>query len=139
MEGLAHQMGSGLMCQFTDNIPVATDSSPCDRARVVQEVRHILKSCWARDVDCGCISKHVAKCTGACCNLVTKAVGVVMILGEGDSEGTAFAEPAAVTPSWELKLDAPLKSPSRATADYLPAILTGVLKNTGKWATTWLS
>ena len=82
-------------------------------------------------MDCDCISKHVAKCKGAYCNPVTKAVGVVMILGEGDSEGTAFAEPAALTPSWELKLDAPLKSPSRATADYLLAILTGALKNPG--------
>ena len=50
-----------------------------------------------------------------------------------------FAEPAALSPSWELKLDAPLKSPSRATADYLSTILTRVLTNTGNRATSWLS
>ena len=33
------------MCQFRDNILVAPDSSPSDRAKVVEEVWQILKSC----------------------------------------------------------------------------------------------
>ena len=63
------------MCQFRDNILVSIDSSPRDRARVVQEVRQVLKSSWALDLDWDC--------TGACCNPVPKVVGVVMILGKG--------------------------------------------------------
>ena len=66
------------------------------------------------------------------------AVGVVMVLGGGDSEGTAFAEPAALA-GWDLKLDAPLKAPQRAPREHLPAILTGVVKNALPWATSWLS
>ena len=86
---------------------------------MVQAVRDILKFCWSLDVDCDCISKEVRRCTGSCCNSVTKAVGVVMVLGSEDAGGTAFAEPAALTPEWSLKLDAPLKTPHRSSKDYL--------------------
>ena len=72
------------------------------------------------------------RCTGSCCNSVTKAVGVVMVLGSEEAGGTPFAEPAALTPEWSLKLDAPLKTPHRSNRDYLPGILAGVLKNTSK-------
>ena len=89
--------------------------------------------CWTLQVDCECISKKVTTCTGRCCQVVTKAVGVVMVLGGGESEGTAFAELAALTASWELKLDAPWKTPQRAPHEYLPAIFTSVLKNTLPW------
>ena len=59
------------------------------------------------DCDCDCISKEVNACSGTCCQNVTKVVGVVMVGGGG----TAFTEPAALTAEWELKLDAPLKTP----------------------------
>ena len=52
-----------------------------------------------------------------------------MVLGGGESEGTVFAEPLALTPMWELKLDTPLKTPHYAHWDYLPTILMGVLEN----------
>ena len=60
-----------------------------------------------------------------------------MVLGSEEAGGTAFAEPAALTPERSLKLDAPLKTPHRSNKDYLPSILTGVLKNTAKWSTSW--
>ena len=67
---------------------------------------------------------------------LTKAVGVVMVLGSEEAGGTAFAEPAALTPVWSLKLDAPLKTPHTSNRDYLPGILPGVLKNTSNWSTS---
>ena len=60
-----------------------------------------------------------------------------MVLGSEESGGTAFAELAALTSEWSLKLDAPLKTPHRANRDYLSAILTGVLNNTANWSTSW--
>ena len=83
-------------------------------------------------------AKKVHQCTSSCYNSVTKAVGVVMVLGSQEAEGgTAFAEPAALTLEWSLKLDAPPKTPHRSNRDYLPKILTGVLENTSKWSTSW--
>ena len=60
-----------------------------------------------------------------------------MVLCSEDAGGTAFAEPAALTPEWLLKLDAPFKTPHRSSKHYLPGILTGVLKNTAGWSTSW--
>ena len=118
------------MCQFRDNILLATDASPRHRPDMVRTMREVLKVSWHLDVDYECISKDVHICTGSYCNSVTKAVGVVMVLGSEEAGETAFAEPAALTPEWSLKLDAPLKTPHRAKRDYVPTILTRALKNT---------
>eukprot|EP00670_Eutreptiella_braarudii_P021698 CAMPEP_0174366824 /NCGR_PEP_ID=MMETSP0811_2-20130205/82734_1 /TAXON_ID=73025 ORGANISM="Eutreptiella gymnastica-like, Strain CCMP1594" /NCGR_SAMPLE_ID=MMETSP0811_2 /ASSEMBLY_ACC=CAM_ASM_000667 /LENGTH=104 /DNA_ID=CAMNT_0015508763 /DNA_START=106 /DNA_END=420 /DNA_ORIENTATION=+ len=61
-----------------------------------------------------------------------------MVLNSGNG-GTASAEPAALTSTWQLKLGAPLKSPRFAPKEYLPAIFTGVLKNSLGWAESWVS
>ena len=57
--------------------------------------------------------------------------------------GLAFADPAALSASWDLKLGPPLLSPGRAYHGYLGAIFTGVLKNglpfTDSWAAQILS
>ena len=72
--------GHASMCQFRDNILLATDAAPSDRAIVVQAVRQVLKVCWNLEVDCDCMTKELRICTGSCCNNVTKVVGVVMVL-----------------------------------------------------------
>ena len=95
--------GRVTLYQFWDNILVAADTPPQHRARVIQRVREVLMVAWDLQVECDCISKTVPKCTGACCQHVTKAVGVVMVLG-GRTDATAFAEPAALTSTWDLKL-----------------------------------
>ena len=61
-----------------------------------------------------------------------------MVLG-GGTDGTAFAELAALTATWDWKLGAPLKTPAFAHKEYLPAIFTGVLKNTASWLCQILS
>ena len=52
-----------------------------------------------------------------------------MVLG-GGTNATVLTEPAARTNTWELKLGALLKAPALAHKEYLPAMFTGVLKNT---------
>ena len=86
------------MCQFRDNILLATDAPTEHRADVVQAVRDVLKFCWSLDVDCDCISKEVRRCTGCCCNSVTKAVGVVMVLGYEDAGGNSFRRTSCANP-----------------------------------------
>ena len=84
-----------------DNILVSTDAEQRDRAALIERLRAVPKACWTLEVECACISKEVHKCTGLCCGPVTKAVGVVLVL-PGGGESTAFAEPAALTPEWDL-------------------------------------
>ena len=62
---------------------------------------------------------------------------MVLASEEAAGGGALFAEPAALTPEWSLKLDAPLKTPHRSNRHYLPGIPTGVPKNTSKWSTSW--
>ena len=82
--------GHTSMCQFRDNILLATDALARNRAGVVQTMREVLKSSWHLDVDCECISKKVHRCTSSCCNSVTKTVGVVMVLGLEEAGGDSF-------------------------------------------------
>ena len=55
-----------------------------------------------------------------------------------DNRATAFAEPAALTPDWTLRLGPPLLSPHQACPGYLAGIFRGVLKNAMPWAETWI-
>ena len=59
------------MCQFRDNILLATNATPGDRDSVGQAVRQVLKACWDLEVDCDCITKNVRICKGSRCNSVT--------------------------------------------------------------------
>ena len=90
--------GRTSMCQFRDNILLATDASPRHTAEVVQSVREVLKLCWQLDLDCECISKKVHRCIGLCCNSVTKAVGVVMVLGSEEARGDCFCRTSCASP-----------------------------------------
>ena len=93
---------------------------------------------WDLQFECECITKTVSRCTSMCCQPVTKVLGVVMVLG-GRSHAAALAEPVALTPTWDLKIGAPLKSPAYTHKESLPAIFSGVLKNTDCWFRIWLS
>ena len=55
-----------------------------------------------------------------------------------DGNATAFAEPAALTSDWELRLGPPLFRPHQVYPGYLVGIFTGVLKNALPWAETWI-
>ena len=103
----------------------------------MERVHCTLKRCWNVEVECSCITQAVTKCTGKCCNPVTKAVGVVMVL-PGTDRHTTFAEPAALGDNWSLKLGPPLITPLHSYHGYLPSIFTEVLRNALPWAGTWL-
>ena len=125
------------MCQFRDNILVATQCATTRQASLIETIRTILKTAWGLEVECYCISPQQASCTGQCCGPIRKAVGVVMTLSPL-GEGCAFTEPAALRPYWCLHLNAPLMSPTLAYQGYLGNILTSVLNNGLTWTRTWL-
>ena len=124
------------MCQFRDNILVATDAPSEACADVVEEIRYVLQTAWGLPVVCECISDEQECCTGNCRGPICKAMGMVMVRGPTGA-GMAFAEPAALAASWELKLGPPLLSPGRAYQGYLGAIFTGVLKNGLPFTDSW--
>ena len=101
------------MCQFRDNILVATDCPVSQHAALIETIRKILKTAWRLEIECDCISPQQTTCTGLCCQPVRKAVVVVMTLCP-EGEGCTFVEPAALKSNWSLRLQAPLMSPSLA-------------------------
>ena len=130
------------MCQFRDNILVATDAPQEACVELVEQRMYVLQTSWGLPVVCECISDKQDSCTGRCCGPICKAMGMVMVRGQNGT-GLAFVEPAGVTGSWDLSLGPPLLSPRRAYHGYLGAIFTGVLKNglpfTDSWAAQILS
>ena len=63
------------LCQFRDNILIATDADPSHRATLIEQVRTVLKKCSGLEVECSCITKQVLHCTGQCCAPETKQWG----------------------------------------------------------------
>ena len=100
------QWGRVAMCQFRDNILVATDCPTTRQVALIETIRTILKTTWGLEVECDCISPHQTRRTGQCCGPVRKAVGVVMTLCP-PGEGCAFSKPAALKRDWSLRLNAP--------------------------------
>ena len=98
--------GRVAMCQFRDNILLATDCPVANHAALVEHIRHVLKTAWNVEVECDCIGPRQKQCTGNCCAPVRKAVGVVMAV-QPPGEGCAFVEPAALKPDWSLRMQAP--------------------------------
>ena len=98
--------GRVAMCQFRDNILIATDSPHSKQVSLIQKIHDILKAAWGLEVECDCITPQQAQRTGHCYAPVRKAMGVVMTLHPA-GEGCAFVEPAALNPDWSLRLQAP--------------------------------
>ena len=72
--------GRVAMCQFRDNILIATDCPEAKQAALIENIRTIVKIAWGLEVECDCITPQQNKCTRCCCGPVRKAVGVVMTL-----------------------------------------------------------
>ena len=84
------QWGRVAMCQFRDNILVATGCPRARQAALIETIRTILKTAWCLEVECDCISPQQATCTAQCCGPVRKAVDVVMTLCPPPGEGMRF-------------------------------------------------
>ena len=58
--------GRVAMCQFQDNILIATNCPHSKQASLIQKIHDILKAAWGLEVECDCITPRQTTCTGVC-------------------------------------------------------------------------
>ena len=128
--------GITTLCQFGDNILIATTYPDTASHPIVSTVCNLLGEAWKLDVLCECMSGPGDPCKHHCHSASTTALGFDMIRGN-TGKGLAYLHPSALSSTWSLKSAPPLLSPARAYPAYLPGIMTGALSNARPWATTW--
>ena len=128
--------GITALCQFRDNILIATTNPDTPSHPIVSIVCSLLGEAWGLDVLCECMSGPGDTCKHRCHSASTTALGFDMIRGE-TGKGLAYLHPSALSSTWSLKSAPPLLSLASAYPAYLPGIMTGALSNARPWATTW--
>ena len=128
--------GKTALCQFKDNILIATSFPDSPQIRVVERVCRILESCWDVAMLCDCCQQQSDPCTYACHGRSCVALGYCLVRGE-HGNGAVFVQPSALDQHWCLKLGPPLITPSHTHPAYLPGILLGVLSNAQQWCGSW--
>ena len=128
--------GITALCQFRDNILIATTYPDTTSHPIVSTVCNLLGEAWNLDVLCECMSGPGDPCKHHCHSASTTALGFDMIRGK-TGKGLAYLHPSALSSTWSLKSAPPLLSPASAYPAYLPGIMTGALSNARPWATTW--
>ena len=136
-EGYIYWLGKWkvAMCQFRDNILIASDADPCDCKELVGLVKSVLEKTWGLPVECACADKQ-GMCQGTCLGLVIRCMGFCIALGAGGG-GLNHIQPAALTDDWSLRLGPSLMSPKHAYKGYPSGNFTGALANGRPWVRTW--
>ena len=131
--------GKVTLCQFRDNIPVATHAPAEKCARLVNLLRSILHKACGRQVECDCIAPDCDHCTRRCCLGVSEGSR-----GSNRSGSERHRVRICGTSGTNLPMGLhlcpppPLMTPGNSYQAYLPSILTGVLKSGLCWTTSWL-
>ena len=128
------QWGNVTLCQFRDNILMATSFLDHPTIGIVKRVLTILQSAWSLRVLCPCDDT----CRATCLSTSAVAMGYCLVLST-EGSATAYIQPSSLTPQWDLKLGPPWVSPHTAHPKYLHGIFTGVLSNSQPWAKSHLA
>ena len=123
------------LCQFRDNVLLATDASPDDCIAVVSLVRGVLEEAWGLPVECACADQQ-GDCSGSCLQRVVRCMGFCIAMG-GKDGGICHVQPAALKDDWSLRLGPSLMTPGHSYKGYLAGIFTGALVNGRKWTASW--
>ena len=128
------QWGDVTLCQFRDNLLMATSFPNHPTVGIVQRVLTILQLAWGLRVLCPCDDT----CRVTCLSTSAVAMGYFLVVS---TEGCAstYIQPSSLTPQWDLKLGPPLVSPRSAHPRYLHGIFTGLLSNSQPWAKSHLA
>ena len=126
--------GALTLCQFRDNILMATAFADTPAIKIVKRVCHLLQRCWNLRVLCPCDTP----CTQSRLQSSTTAMGFCMVCST-DGEPTAYTHPSSLDSAWDLKMGPPLMTPTHASQQYLRTVLTGVLCNSRQWCRTPLA
>ena len=128
-------LGRVTMCQFRDNILVASSYPDCAHTKLIRNICQALGTAWNLSVLCECQSAKLP-CEGSCHTSSVTAMGFYMVRGS-DGIGLAYVHPNALSHTWDLKQGAPLKNPRAQHQGYVTAIITGALAGGAPWCTTW--
>ena len=125
--GFAYRVGQWIvaLCKFRDNIVMAMDAQPHERAQAMELVRGFFEEALGLPLTCECITDLHKQCTGSCCSHMCKVMGNVLVR-DRQGRGAAFAEPSALTSDPRLRLGPPLLSLHSQYRGYLGGIFTSV-------------
>ena len=101
------------LCQFRDNVLLATDARPDDCIAVVSLVRRVLEEAWGLPVECACADQQ-GDCSGSCLQRVVRCMGLCIAMG-GEGGGICHVQPAALKDDWSLRLGPSLMTQDTAT------------------------
>ena len=112
------------LCQFRDNIMVASTAPPNAHSVIVSRVIQVLERAWGLLVKCDCGDV----CTNQCLSHVVHAMGTCMVRNE-EGTGAAHSHPSSLKPDWSLRLGPPLVSPTLAPKANLKSVFISILTN----------
>ena len=131
-----NSLGRVTMCQFRDNILVASSYPDCAHTKLIRNICYFLRKAWNLSVLCECRSANLPG-EGSCHTSCVTAMGFCMVRGP-HGMGLAYIHPNALGPSWDLKqAPPPPKNPRAQHQGYVTAIFTGALAAGAPWCTTW--
>ena len=100
------------LCQFRDNILLATSFPDTPHRTIVQRVCSILQTAWKLQVLCPCDGV----CMHDCLKSDVSAMGYTLLM-HSTHQHTAFIQPSSLDSAWKLKLPPPpLLSPRQNTS-----------------------
>ena len=130
-----NQHGCVSLCQFWDNVLIASNYEDTPHTRLVHDMCTALGEAWNLRVLCDCMAEK-RQCNGSCHKTHVTAMGFCMARGPR-GEGFAYLHPNALTQTWDLKQGPPPKTPRCQHAGYVPATLTRALAASVPWCQSW--
>ena len=130
-----NQQGCVSLCQFRDNVPIASNYGDDSHTRLIHDRCTALGEAWNLRVLCECMADDT-RCNGSCHKTHVTAMGFCMVRGP-HGDGLAYPHPNAVTQAWKLQQGPRLKTPKCQHAEYVPTLLTGTLAASVSWCQTW--
>ena len=123
------------LCQFRDNILVASNQKPGTHTHIIQTIAETLSHVWDLEVLYPCTDGGEDCCVGHCLAQTAQALGISMTVGAG--VGLSSTHPSALKQHWDLRFGKPLMTPSHAAPEYLSCIFTSSLTSAQPWLQSW--
>ena len=111
------------MCQFRNNILVASNADPGECRELVALVKSVPENAWDLPIECSCADAK-GNCQGSCVGPVVRCMGFCIAPGEGRG-GMNHVQPAALKDDWSLCLGPSVMTLKHAYKGYLSRISEG--------------
>ena len=94
--------GQVSLCEFRDNILIATEFPNDPSTPIVQDVIDILRRCFGLHVLCNCMSQPGNPCAHSCRNTACTTLSFGLVRREGGI-GLVYLHPSTLSQSWSIK------------------------------------